>query len=98
MSIWSYNRKPTSPGEILKEEFLIPMNLTQRKLAEHVVVDLKVINRIVNGRSSITPLLAAKLAGALGTSPEFWLNAQMATDLWKIKITGKKLPKKIKAA
>jgi addiction module HigA family antidote len=75
-------RKPTSPGEILHEEFLTPMGLTQKQLADHISVDLKVINRIVKERSGVSPIVAVKLAYALGTSPEFWLNAQMAVDVY----------------
>ena len=55
-----------------------PLGITQRRLAEHIGCEVKVINRIVNGRSSIGPELALRLAGALDTSPEFWLNAQQA--------------------
>ena len=74
-------REPTGPGEILKEEFLKPLDLTQRQLADHLDCDVKVINRIVNGRTSVTPEMALKLGAAFQTSPEFWLNAQKAVDL-----------------
>ncbi len=74
-------RPPTTPGEILREEFLRPAGLSQRELAERVGCDIKVINRIVNGRSSVTPEMALKLGAALRTTPEFWLNAQRAVDL-----------------
>jgi addiction module HigA family antidote len=76
---------PTSPGEILYEEFLKPLGITQRELAEHIHCDYKVINRIVNERASVTPEIAIKLAGAFNMSPEFWLNAQRAIDLWKLR-------------
>ena len=55
--------------------------MTQRHLADHLGYDVKVINRIVNGRSSVTAEMALKLAASLGTTPEFWLNAQKAVDL-----------------
>lgn len=84
-----YKRKPTSPGEILREEFLIPLGITQKQLAVHLGCDYKVINRIVNEKSAVTPDIAAKLADALETSPNFWLNAQMAVDLWKLTKHGK---------
>jgi addiction module HigA family antidote len=74
-------RKPTPPGEILREEFLLPLGMTQRQLAGHLGCDLKVINRIVNGRTSVTAEMALKLGAAFRTSPEFWLNAQKAVDL-----------------
>ena len=77
-------RKPTSPGEILREEYIKPLGITQKLLADHIGCDYKVINRIINERTSLTPDIAIKLAMALETSPDFWLNAQMAVDLWKL--------------
>ncbi len=74
-------RKPTSPGEILREEFLVPLELTQRALADSLGCDVKVVNRIVNGRTSVSAEMAIKLGAAFGTTPEFWLNAQKAVDL-----------------
>lgn len=74
-------RKPTTPGEILREEFLTPLGMTQRHLADHLGYDVKVVNRIVNGRSSVTAEMALKLAATFRTTPEFWLNAQKAVDL-----------------
>jgi addiction module HigA family antidote len=78
-------RKPTSPGEILSEEFLKPLGLTQKQLASHLGCDYKVINRIVNEKTSITPEMSIKLAAAFNTTPDFWLNAQMAMDLWALR-------------
>lgn len=75
-------REPTSPGEILREEFLIPLEITQKELANHVGCDVKVINRIVNGRTSVSAEMALKLSATFRTSPEFWLNAQKAVDLF----------------
>ena len=74
-------RKPTTPGEILREEFLIPLALTQRQVAESLGCDVKVVNRIVNGRTSVSAEMALKLGAAFRTTPEFWLNAQKAVDL-----------------
>jgi antitoxin HigA-1 len=85
-------RKPTSPGEILNEEFLKPLGLTQKALADHLGCDYKVINRIVNERASVTPELAIKLAAAFQTTPDFWLNAQMAVDLWSLRSHKVKIP------
>ncbi|MFI5335074.1 MAG: HigA family addiction module antitoxin [Chlamydiales bacterium] len=78
-------RKPTSPGEILSEEFLKPLEMSQRELAEHLGCDYKVINRIVNEKTSVTPEMAIKLGAAFNTTPDFWLNAQMALDLWSLR-------------
>ena len=85
-------RKPTSPGEILQEEFLKPLGLTQKQLADHIGYDLKFINRIVNGHSAVTAEMAVRLAAALGTTPEFWLNAQQAVDLYQASEQIKVLP------
>jgi antitoxin HigA-1 len=89
----SMKRKPTSPGEILREEFLIPLGITQKKLAEHLGCDFKVINRIINEKAHVTPGLALKLAAALNTTPDFWLNAQKAIDLYNVSRSLSNLPK-----
>ncbi len=75
------HRPPTSSGEILLEEFLKPMKLTQLALAKKMGVDMQLVNGIVNGRRAVTAKTALLLAKVLKTSPEFWLNAQMAVDL-----------------
>jgi addiction module HigA family antidote len=90
-------RAPTTPGEILKEEFLIPMGKTQGELAAHLDCDVKVINRIVNGRTSVTAEMALKLGSTFKTTPEFWLNAQKAVDLYLAAKKIKSLPKPLKA-
>jgi len=76
-------RTPTTPGVILKEEFLVPLGLTQKQLSDHIGCDVKVVNRIVNGRSAVTAEMALKLGAAFKTSPEFWLNAQEAVDIYR---------------
>lgn len=86
-------RKPTTPGEILQEEFLLPLRMTQGQLAEHLGCDIKVINRIVNGRTSVTAEMALRLAAAFRTTPEFWLNAQKAVDLDRAEGRVRELPK-----
>lgn len=88
-------RPPTPPGEILQEEFLTPLGLTQKQFADHVGCDVKVINRIVNGGSAVTAETAIRLAASLGTTPEFWLNAQLAVDLYKAAKRVGMLPKAI---
>jgi addiction module HigA family antidote len=77
------NRIPTHPGEVLLEEFLRPMELTQTQLAEHIGDHPPKINDIINGRRGVSPVMAWKLSRALGTSPEFWTNLQAAYDLAK---------------
>ncbi|NGX26609.1 MAG: putative HTH-type transcriptional regulator YbaQ [Chlamydiae bacterium] len=76
-------RKPTSPGEILFEEFLVPLGMTQKELAEYLNCDYKVINRIINEKATVSPEMAMKLGAAFNTTPTFWLNAQTAMDLFK---------------
>src|SRR5215813_4196216 len=89
------NRKPTTPGEILREEFLEPLNITQKFLASHIGCDFKVVNRIVNGKAQVTPRMAIKLGAAFNTSPDFWLNAQKAVDIYEASRRIKRLPKSL---
>lgn len=76
------NRPPTHPGEMLREEFLGPMNLSQRELAAALRVPYQRINEIVNGRRGISVSTALRLAKFFGTSAAFWLNLQMRWDLF----------------
>jgi addiction module HigA family antidote len=91
-------RTPTTPGEILREEFLAPLAMTQSQLATHIGCDVKVINRIVNGRTSLTAEMALKLGAALGTTPDFWLNAQRAVDLHRAAARVGTLPRALRKA
>ena len=77
------NRIPTHPGEILAEEFLKPLGLTQVAFAAHIGVPVQRINEIVRGKRGITPETAWLFAQAFGTSPEFWVNLQANYDLAK---------------
>lgn len=77
------NRVPTHPGEILLEEFLQPREIAQTALAAHLRVPVQRINELINGKRGITPETAWMLAGALDTSPEFWMNLQAQFDLAK---------------
>jgi addiction module HigA family antidote len=74
-------RTPTHPGEILLEEFLAPMGLTQMDLARHLGVPIQRINEVVRGRRGVSAETAWLLSQALGTTPEFWMNLQMNHDL-----------------
>jgi len=78
-------RKPTTPGEILIKEFLTPLKMSPKELADHLNCDDKAIDRVVNGQSSVTPEMAVKIAAAFNTTPDFWLNAQMAMDSWALR-------------
>ena len=86
------NREPTTPGEILREEFLVPLGMTQKELADHIGCDVKVINRLVNGRTSVSAEMALRLGATFRTSPEFWLNAQKAVDLFRAEVEVSDLP------
>ncbi|MGQ0612802.1 MAG: HigA family addiction module antitoxin [Planctomycetaceae bacterium] len=86
-------RRPTTPGEILHHEFLVPLRMTQKRLADHLGCDVKVVNRIVNGRAAVTAEMALKFGAAFGTTPEFWLNAQKACDLYRAAKTSGRLPR-----
>lgn len=76
------DREPTHPGEMLQEEFLKPMGLTQRVLAEGIHVPYQRVNEIVNRRRGISPSTALRLSRFFGTSPSFWMNLQMRWDLF----------------
>ena len=80
-------RTPTHPGEILSEEFLKPLGISQVKLAEHLGVSVQRINELVRGKRGMTPETAWMLAGAFGTTPEFWLNLQTIHDLVRARPT-----------
>lgn len=77
------HRPPTHPGEMLREEFLLPMEITQRELAEGIHVPYQRVNELVNGKRGVTPSTALRLAKFFGTSPDFWLNIQLRWDLWR---------------
>ncbi|EGQ7795936.1 HigA family addiction module antidote protein [Vibrio parahaemolyticus] len=74
-------RRPVSVGEMLKLEFLEPMDITSKTLAEAMGVHRNTVSNLING-GTLTAPLAIKLAAALGNTPEFWLNIQHAVDLW----------------
>lgn len=81
------HRSPTHPGEMLVEEFLNPMGLTQRQLAEAIRVPYQRINEIANGRRGITPSTALRLARFFKNSPDFWMNLQLRWDLYQAQKT-----------
>lgn len=76
------HRAPTHPGEMLVEEFLRPMGLTQRDLADGIRVPYQRVNELVKGRRGVTPSTALRLAKFFGMSPDFWLNLQLRWDLY----------------
>ena len=76
-------RKPATVGDILTQEFMAPLGLTQSALAEAMGVQRKHVNQLCNGRRSVTAATALILARVFGNSPEFWLNVQRRGDLWE---------------
>ena len=77
------HREPTHPGEMLFEEFLKPMGLSQQELARGIRVPYQRINELINGRRGITPATALRLAKFFGNSPGFWMNLQLRCDLYR---------------
>ena len=76
------HRSPTHAGEMLLEEFLIPLGLTQQELANAIHVPYQRVNEIINRRRGITPSTALRLAKFFSTSPDFWMNLQQCWDLY----------------
>jgi addiction module HigA family antidote len=74
---------PTHPGEVIREDFMPDFALTTASLADALGVSRQTINEILRERRSITPIMALRLSRLFGNSPEFWLNAQNAYDLWE---------------
>ena len=77
------NRQPSHPGEILLEEFLVPMRMSQVELARRMGVPIQRVNTLINGKRDMTAETAILLARALKTSSEFWMNLQVAVDLYR---------------
>jgi len=75
-------RRPTHPGEMLREDFLPDYGLTVSGLAHAAGVSRQSINELLRERRAVSPEMALRLARLFGNSPEFWLNAQRAVDLW----------------
>ena len=79
------DREPTHPGEMLREEFLIPMGLTQRELATAIHVPYQRINELVNGKRGITASTVLRLAKVFGMSADFWMNLQLRWELYHVR-------------
>ena len=76
------NRRPVHPGQIIRYEYLEPLNLTQQKLADSLGITRVRINEIILGKRSVTPDTAFRLAKYFNTTPDFWINLQMNVDMW----------------
>ena len=77
------HREPTHPGEMLVEEFLKPMQITQRELADAIHVPYQRVNELVNQKRGVTPSTALRLGKFFDVSADFWLNLQVRWDLYK---------------
>jgi antitoxin HigA-1 len=86
-------RAPTPPGEILWNEFLKPMGLSQVVAARRMGIPLNRLNEVIHGKRGITADTALRLAQLLGTSPQFWMNLQFEADLYKASMLDAKSPK-----
>ena len=90
-------RLPTHPGEILKEEFLMPLEMTQSHLAKALHTSFRAINELVNEKRGITVEMALKLSKYFGTTPQLWLNLQNQYDLYKVSVKKKEVIDEVKA-
>ncbi len=81
------HRAPTHPGEMLLEEFLKPMDLSQRDLADAIRVPYQRVNELINKKRGVTPSTALRLAKFFGNSPGFWMNLQLRWDLFQAQET-----------
>jgi addiction module HigA family antidote len=88
-------RCPVHPGNIIKEDYLIPLSITIKGMAETLSVSRKTLSKIVNARGSVTPDMALRLSRAFDTTPDFWLNLQQNYDLWQAEM-GSQEWKKVK--
>jgi len=75
-------RKPTHPGELIREEYMKPLKLTVTSLAESLGISRKTLSTIINERAGVTPDMALRLSRAFSTTPELWMNMQRGYDLW----------------
>jgi addiction module HigA family antidote len=80
------HRQPTHPGEMLREEFLNPMHISQRDLANAIHVPYQRVNELVNQKRGVTPSTALRLAKFFGVSADFWLNLQVRWDLYRVQL------------
>jgi addiction module HigA family antidote len=90
------DREPTHPGEMLREEFLLPMGITQQQLADAIYVPFQRINELVNGKRGVTPSTSLRLARFFGVSEDFWMNLQVRWDLYRVRKKEQEILEKIK--
>jgi addiction module HigA family antidote len=76
------DRRPITPGQVLREDFIEPLGITQGRVADALDVDRSTVNEIINARRDITPEMAVRLGHVFGTSPEHWMRLQLAVNLF----------------
>ena len=86
-------RRPTHPGNIIKEDYLLPLSITIKDMADTLGVSRKTLSKIINERGSITPDMALRLSRAFDTTPDLWLNLQKNYDLWRAETESKEWQK-----
>ena len=90
------HRTPTHPGTMLREEFLDPLGITQRELADAILVPYQRVNEIINQKRGITPDTALRLAKYFGNTPGYWMNLQLRFDLYQAQMSDSEDIKKIR--
>ena len=95
MAKYILKRNPTHPGTILKEDFLLPLGLTQVELAKALKTSFRTVNEILNEKRSISPDMALRLARYFGTSPDVWIGLQADYDLYWAMMKSKKIIEEI---
>ena len=90
MAKFELKRPPTHPGEILKEDFLSPLGITQTELAKALKTSFRTINEILNEKRGISPDMALRLSRYFGTSPDVWIGLQTDYDLYWARMKSKK--------
>jgi antitoxin HigA-1 len=86
-------RRPTHPGNIIKEDYLLPLSITIKDMADTLGISRKTLSKIINERGAITPDMALRLSRAFDTTPDLWLNLQKNYDLWNAENASKEWQK-----
>lgn len=84
------HRPPIHPGEILLEEYIKPNHLTQTEVARKIGISVKILSAVIHAKRPIDTELALRLGRLFGTTPELWLNGQIAWDIWRTLHSDKK--------
>ena len=94
--MFEIKRQPAHPGAVLREDFIAPIGITQRELADRLKTTFRTVNEILNEKRGVSPDMALRLARFFGTSEELWLNLQDQYDLYRAKEKGRDVLREIK--